>query len=95
VAYIRITQPPNVTAETYEKVNAQLEAMGASPAPGMLVHAAGEVDGKWQIVDVWESEQQARQFYEGPLAQAIEAVAGMTPSDAPHTAYELHTLVRP
>ena len=94
MAYIRITQPPNVTADTYEKVNAQLEAMGAQPPPGMLVHAAGEVDGKWQIVDVWESEQQARQFYEGPLTQAIEAVAGMTPPDAPHTAYELHTLVR-
>jgi hypothetical protein len=60
VAYIRITQPPNVTADTYEKVNAQLEAMGEQSPSGMLVHAAGEVDGKWQIVDVWESEQQAR-----------------------------------
>ena len=79
----------------YEKVNAQLEAMGEQSPPGMLVHAAGEVDGKWQIVDVWESEQQARQFYEGSLAKAIEAVAGMVPPDAPHTAYELHALVRP
>jgi hypothetical protein len=84
-----------VTADTYEKVNAELEAMGEQSPPGMLVHAAGEVDGKWQIVDVWESEQQARQFYEGPLTKAIEAVAGMVPPGAPYTAYELHTLVRP
>ena len=79
----------------YEKVNAQLEAMGEQSPPGMLVHAAGEVDGKWQIVDVWESEQQASQFYEGSLTKAIEAVAGMVPPHAPHTAYELHALVRP
>ena len=95
MAYIRITQPQNVTADRYEKVNAQLEAMGAQSPSGMLVHAAGEVDGKWQIVDVWESEQQARQFYEGPLTKAIQEVAGMVPPDPPHTAYELHTLVRP
>jgi hypothetical protein len=92
VAYIRIAQPPGVTADTYEKVNAQLQATGDLPAPGLLLHSAGEVDGQWQIVDVWESEPQARQFYEGPLTKAVEAVAGMTPPEAPGTAYELHTV---
>jgi hypothetical protein len=95
MAFIRITRPPNVTADTYEKVNAQLESTGALPAPGLLLHAAGDADGQWQIVDVWESEEQARQFYEGPLTQAVEAVVGMTPPEAPSTAYELHTVVRP
>jgi hypothetical protein len=95
MAYIRITQPPNVTADTYDKVNAQLEAIGARPTPGLLMHCAGDVSGQWQIVDVWESEQQARQFYEGPLTQAIEAVLGMTPPDAPSTSYELHSFVLP
>jgi hypothetical protein len=94
MAYIRITQPPNVTADTYERVNAELNAQG-DPPPGMLLHCAGEVDGKWQIVDVWESEDQARQFYEGRLTKAIEAVMGMTPPEAPSTAYELHTVIRP
>jgi hypothetical protein len=95
VAYIRITQPPGVTADTYDKVNAQLEATGDLPAPGLLLHSAGEVDGQWQIVDVWESEAHARRFYDGRLTQAIERVIGMAPPEAPSTEYALHTVVRP
>jgi hypothetical protein len=94
VAYIRIARPPNVTADTYEKVNEQL-GVGTDPPPGLLLHCAGEADGAWQIVDVWESEEQARQFYDGRLTQAVEAVIGMTPPEAPSTAYELHTVVTP
>lgn len=94
MAFIRITQPPNVTAETYEQVNAALDPAD-NPPPGLLVHCAGEVDGKWQIVDVWESREQAQDFYEGPLTAAIEGVIGMTPPPAPSSEYELHTLARP
>jgi hypothetical protein len=94
MAYIRIAQPPNVNADTYEKVSAEL-GVADDPPPGLLLHSAGEVDGKWQIVDVWESEQQARDFYEGRLTQAVESVIGMTPPEAPSSSYELHTVVRP
>jgi hypothetical protein len=95
MAFIRITQPPNVTADTYEKVNAELRVEGDPPS-GLLLHCAGEVDGKWQIVDVWESREQAREFYEGRLAKAIEAVIGMAPPEPPASIeYELHTVVRP
>jgi hypothetical protein len=94
MAYIRIAQPPNVTADTYEKVNAEL-GVDSDPPPGMLLHCAGEVDGRWQIIDVWETEELARQFYEGRLTKAIEAVIGMTPPEPPSTEYELRTVVRP
>jgi hypothetical protein len=95
MAFIRIVQPPNVTADVYDKVNAEL-GVESSPAPGLLLHCAGEVDGKWQIVDIWESREQARSFYEGPLPAAIEAVVGMPPQDPPVSIeYELHTLIRP
>jgi hypothetical protein len=94
VAFIRIAQPPDVTAATYEKVNAEL-GVASDPPPGLLLHSAGEVDGKWQIIDVWESEQQAREFYDGRLTNAVEAVIGMTPPEAPGTSYEAHTVVRP
>src|SRR3989442_15950851 len=67
MAFIRIVQPPNVTAEVYERVNAELGVDG-DPPPGMLLHCAGEVDGRWQIVDVWESQEQARSFYDGRLS---------------------------
>jgi hypothetical protein len=94
MAFIRITQPPNVTAETYDSVNKEL-GVDSDPPAGMLLHCAGEVDGKWQIVDVWESQAQARDFYDGRLTAAIEKVIGMTPPPAPSTEYELHAAVRP
>jgi hypothetical protein len=94
VAFIRIVQPPNVTADSYEKVNAQL-GVDSDPPAGLLLHCAGEVDGKWQIVDVWESEAQAREFYDGRLTKAIESVLGMVPPAPAGTQYELHSIVRP
>jgi hypothetical protein len=94
MAFMRIARPPNVTADTYEKVNAEL-GMDGDPPEGLLLHSAGDVEGQWQIVDVWESEAQARQFYDGRLTRAIERVIGMVPPAAPSTEYELHTVVRP
>jgi hypothetical protein len=95
MAFIRIAQPPNVTAEVYEKVNAELGVDG-NPPLGLLLHCGGEVDGKWQIVDVWESAEQARRFYEERLPTAIEAAIGMPPQDPPVSIeYELHSVVRP
>src|SRR5438552_16721051 len=95
MAFIRIVQPPNVTADVYERVNAELGVDG-NPPPGMLLHCAGEVDGKWQIVDVWESEEQARRFDDERLTPAIEKVMGMRPpGPPPSTEYQLHKVIRP
>jgi hypothetical protein len=95
MAFIRIVQPPNVTADVYDRVTAEL-GVDVNPPPGMLLHCAGEVDGKWQIVDVWESQEQARHFYEERLPAAIETVVGMPPAEPPmSTEYELHSVVRP
>jgi len=95
MAFVRIIRPPNVTSREYEAVNAQVGLEDKQP-PGLLLHCAGEVDGAWQIIDVWESEEQARTFDEEQLAPAIEAVMGMRPpGPPPSTEYRLHTLVRP
>ncbi|MEU5540479.1 hypothetical protein [Streptomyces sp. NPDC020362] len=32
------------------------------PAPGLISHAAGPVDGGWRVVDVWESEEALGNF---------------------------------
>jgi len=95
MAIVRITRPP-VTAQVYDAVNAKLEASGG-PAEGLLVHSAGEVDGGWQIVDVWESEEQMGRFDQERLGPAIEAVSGPMPPEGrpPQTVYELHHLAMP
>jgi hypothetical protein len=95
MAIIRIIRPPMVTAEVYDAVNVKAEVNG-NPPEGLLIHAAGEVDGQWQIIDVWESEEHARRFDEERLAPAIEAVVGAAPpGPPPRTVYELHNVIRP
>jgi hypothetical protein len=95
MAIIRIIRPPMLTAEVYDAVNAKA-GVSENPPEGLLMHTAGEVDGQWQIVDVWESEEHARRFDEERLAPAIEAVVGSTaPGPPPRTVYELHRVIRP
>jgi hypothetical protein len=96
MAILRIVQPPMVTKETYDAVNAHV-SVHATPPEGLIMHSAGEVDGTWQIVDVWESEEHAQRFDSERLAPAIEAVVGATPPAGPPrtTAYELHNLMIP
>ena len=95
MAIIRITQPQMVTQEIYEAVNAKM-GVDANPPGGLLLHCAGEVEGRWQIVDVWESEQHAQRFDSERLVPAIEAVVGSPPQGPPTTTtYELHNLVMP
>ena len=95
MAYIRIFNPPNVTADVYDRVNAET-GVDRDPPAGLLFHCAGEVDGRWQIVDAWESEEQARRFDDERLGRAIESVMGMRPpGPPPGVGYELHTVIRP
>src|SRR5580704_15166579 len=73
MAFIRMFQPPNVTAEIYEAVN-EKAGVAANPPEGLIFHCAGDAGGNWQILDVWESQEHARRFDEERLTPAIESV---------------------
>ena len=96
MAYIRILQPPQVTADTYDRVNAEAGVQESPPA-GLLFHCAGEVDGNWQILDAWESQADAQRFDEERLLPAIEKVMGMRPPGPPpgQQSYQLHAVIKP
>jgi heme-degrading monooxygenase HmoA len=86
-----------MTWSDYEKVTQALNVDG-DPPPGLIVHAAGEVDGKWRSVDVWESEADYNRFREERLMPAViqamgeEAVAAGPP---PQESFEVKHLVTP
>ena len=52
--------PEGIGQEQYDAVNEKLEAQGAPPS-GLKFHAAGQgEDGRWRIIEVWDSRSQLR-----------------------------------
>jgi hypothetical protein len=88
--------PEGIGQEQYEAVNEKLDAQG-DPPPGLVVHAAGQgEDGRWRIIEVWESRDQFDRFNEERLTPAIAEVTGMPAEQTPeaeHIWFAAHTLL--
>jgi hypothetical protein len=88
--------PEGIGQEQYEAVNAKLDAQG-DPPTGLTFHAAGQgEDGRWRIVEVWESRAAYEQFDEERLTPAIAEVSGMPADQLPagdHTWFSAHTVL--
>lgn len=58
---------------------------------GLITHTAGPIDGGWRVVDVWESKEDAKKFFDERLGAAIHA-SGM-PEAQPQffPVYNVHT----
>jgi hypothetical protein len=62
--------------EMYKAVNAQVtEQMGQAPS-GLLAHIARKTAEGFQVIEVWESKQQADKFQDDVLAPIIDRVSG-------------------
>ncbi len=79
MAFARMFENPNVNQEQYD---AGRQAIGASEdnvPPGGMVHIAGpSPNGGWRVIEVWESEEDAKRFLER-LRPAFEAVGAPAP----------------
>ncbi len=95
MAVVLVHQGPSVTQETYEEVvrkladgKSRLETPSDWPVAGLLVHAAGQGEGGFRVVDVWESEEACNQF--GEFLRPILQEVGI---DDPPELYQAHTFV--
>jgi hypothetical protein len=72
---------PGVT----EEMNALVTAgVGDEPIFGLIAHVAGPSENGWRIIDIWESEEEWRQFETARLGPALaKATEGMPPSPVP------------
>jgi hypothetical protein len=94
MAVVLVHQGPDVTPESYSQVVRSMmgkdrpQSPSDWPVEGLLVHAAGEGPNGFRVVDVWESEEAARQFGEKLAPHLREA--GIT---AEPELYQAHTFV--
>ena len=94
MAVVLVHQGPTLTQERYEATvqklagKSQMESLSDWPVEGIISHAAGQAEGGFRVVDVWESAEAAQNFGQH-LIPVLEEV-GVT--DQPEM-YEAHTFV--
>jgi hypothetical protein len=80
MAIAMMVDNPEGSRETYDRVREQLGL--EEPAGGVLHLAGPSPDGGWRVIEVWESEEDARRFVTERLLPAFEA-AGAPPPPPP------------
>jgi hypothetical protein len=92
---VAVFQSPSLTREKYEESvrrltggKSRLESPADWPVEGLLVHAAGQGEKGFRVVDVWESEDTFRRFGEKlmPILQAVGV-------EGEPEVYQAHTFV--
>jgi hypothetical protein len=77
---VLVHQGPSVTQERYDETvrrltggKGRLESPSDWPVEGLLVHAAGQSEQGFRVVDVWESEEACNRFGEvlRPILQEV------------------------
>jgi hypothetical protein len=86
-----VVDNPEGSQEIYEKVRQQLGLEG--PAGG-IVHLAGpSPTGGWRVLEVWDSEEDAKRFREERLLPAFDA-AGVPRPQTPPQIWQIHTYLK-
>jgi hypothetical protein len=77
MAVAMMVDNPEGSQETYNNVR---ERLGLDRPAGGIFHAAGpSPNGGWRVVEVWESEEDAKRFVAERLLPAFEAVGAPAP----------------
>lgn len=82
---------PRGSQETYERV---LEVAGAEVPAGGIAHIAGpSPQGGWRVIEVFETEDDAKRFMSEKVRPAFEAVGAEAPP--PPEFWRVHNYVAP
>ena len=73
MAWVEIQHSQQQTWDDHQKVGA---ALGDEPPKGLIMRAAGEVDGRWKAVSIWESKEAHDRFVEERVIPALRATFG-------------------
>jgi hypothetical protein len=97
VAIVTTDFPEGVGTQLYDSVQSEMD-IRSDPPPGLILHWAGDLDGKWTITNLWESRDAYERFREERLFPAIQKVSGMDPTAGPQptvTEHPVHDYLKP
>lgn len=78
---------PPVDNQAYEAIREKVWQAGQDK--GMKFHAAGEADGGWRIIEVWESRDGLEQFIREDLARAFEETGAQGAPPQPEFVFDV------
>ena len=68
-------QPTSLSRDAYDKVNEALQRQGNEDPPDPLrVHVLFGDDPNLRVSEIWDSEEDWRRWYDGPLGSAMAEV---------------------
>jgi hypothetical protein len=77
MAIAMLVDNPEGSQEGYDAVR---EKLGLEKPAGGIFHVAGpSPNGGWRVIEVWESEEDAKRFVKEHLLPAFEAVGTVPP----------------
>jgi hypothetical protein len=86
MAVAMLIDNPNGSQEIYERLR---ERMGLDGPAGGILHVAGRSpNGGWRVIEIWESEEDAKRFLAERLRPATETVG--TPLPPPPELWPVH-----
>jgi hypothetical protein len=86
MAVAMLIDNPNGSREIYEQLR---ERIGLDKPAGGIFHVAGpSPNGGWRVIEIWESEEDAKRFLAERLGPAAEAVG--TPPPPPPELWPVH-----
>lgn len=95
---VKITRLPWLDRAGYDELESRVR-VGANHPLGLMMHAAGDADGVFQIIEVWATEEHAQRYESDRLGPALNEIradgAAASDSAASVTVYDAHYLVTP
>jgi len=77
MAVAMLIDNPNGSQEIYEQLR---ERIGLEKPAGGVFHVAGpSPNGGWRVIEIWESEEDAKRFLVERLRPAAEAIGAAPP----------------
>jgi hypothetical protein len=79
---------PGLTTEAYDRMSQDFTPEARKR--GMQLHAAGQVEGGWQFVEIWSSREGFERFISEVVAPVMSQMGGPMPQ---FTVVEAHNII--